>query len=409
MIVTIKNNIVHYYLKIVRSIGFYPFLITVGFLLLSYFSLLFDFSEMGLNIKKSSFWISLKDAETTRTIISTITSGVISLTVFSFSMVMIVLNQTASQMSNRILDKLIGSRFQQFVLGLYLGTIVYALFLLSSIRDLDSGIQIPAISTYFLIFLTIVDLFIFIYFLHFITQSVKYETIIKRIYIETLASLEKFVFNNKEENLTNIPNQEDFAIKTIIKAPKSGVYLGFSLDDLIVFCDKNDCFLKINIRIGDYVLKDFPLIESSIELDQVQIKKVLSLIQITTSETIEENFLYGFRQIKEVGVKALSPGINDPGTAVESIRALFQLCLVLATIPFNNTVLGKNKIPRITTKLLSFEIIFERNILPIWDYGKNDRHIQNELMHVLENFEKLYPKEIVFKLKETIQLHCANR
>ena len=119
MIVTIKNNIVHYYLKIVRSIGFYPFLITVGFLLLSYFSLLFDFSEVGLNIKKSSFWISLKDAQTTRTIISTITSGVISLTVFSFSMVMIVLNQTASQMSNRILDKLIGSRFQQFVLGLY--------------------------------------------------------------------------------------------------------------------------------------------------------------------------------------------------------------------------------------------------------------------------------------------------
>jgi uncharacterized membrane protein len=118
MIVTIKNNIVHYYLKIVRSIGFYPFLITIGFLVLSYFSLLFDFSEIGLNIKKSSFWISLKDAETTRTIISTITSGVISLTVFSFSMVMIVLNQTASQMSNRILDKLIGSRFQQFVLGL---------------------------------------------------------------------------------------------------------------------------------------------------------------------------------------------------------------------------------------------------------------------------------------------------
>ncbi|MFT7350944.1 MAG: putative membrane protein, partial [Flavobacterium sp.] len=243
MIVTIKNNIVHYYLKIVRSIGFYPFLITIGFLVLSYFSLLFDFSEIGLNIKKSSFWISLKDAETTRTIISTITSGVISLTVFSFSMVMIVLNQTASQMSNRILDKLIGSRFQQFVLGLYLGTIVYALFLLSSIRDLDSGIQIPAISTYFLIFLTIVDLFVFIYFLHFITQSVKYETIIKRIYIETLASLEKFVFNNKAENLTNIPNQEVFAIKMLVKVPKSGVYLGFRLDELIAFCDKNDCLL----------------------------------------------------------------------------------------------------------------------------------------------------------------------
>ncbi|MBK7570359.1 MAG: DUF2254 domain-containing protein [Bacteroidetes bacterium] len=68
------------------------------------------------------------DASTARSIISSIAAGIITLTVFSFSMVMIVLNQSASQLSNRILDKLIGSRFQQVVLGVYVGTIVYSLF-----------------------------------------------------------------------------------------------------------------------------------------------------------------------------------------------------------------------------------------------------------------------------------------
>src|SRR5664279_1731398 len=158
----------------VNSIAFYPAIIAIIFLVLSLLSITFDFSEEGMQIKSHLHWLRLRDASTARSIISSITAGIITLTVFSFSMVMIVLNQTASQLSNRILDKLIGSRFQQVVLGIYVGTIVYALFLLSTVRNIDSGVQIPALSTYLLIVLTIIDIFLFIYFLHYITQSIKY-------------------------------------------------------------------------------------------------------------------------------------------------------------------------------------------------------------------------------------------
>ena len=78
---------------------------------------------------------------------------------------MILLNQAASQMSNRMLSSMIGNRFQQLTLGFYIGTIVYALFSLSSIRDIDSGIYVPALSIYLLLLLTITDIFLFIYFI----------------------------------------------------------------------------------------------------------------------------------------------------------------------------------------------------------------------------------------------------
>ncbi|MEO6758996.1 MAG: DUF2254 family protein, partial [Saprospiraceae bacterium] len=180
-----------FYAKTITSIAFWPAAIAVLFLVVSYLTIQLDFSETGKHIKLNVRWLSLKDASTARVIISVIVSGIISLTVFSFTMVMILLNQAASQMSNRILDKLIGNRFQQFVLGFYIGTIVYALFLLSTIRDVDSGISIPAISIYLLVIFTIVDIFLFIYFLHYITQSVKYETIIHRIFDDTEAALKK--------------------------------------------------------------------------------------------------------------------------------------------------------------------------------------------------------------------------
>ena len=96
-----------YYNKMIESIAFYPALIAVGFLALSWGMLVFDFSDYGKEIKSGLSWLSLKDASTARTIISTVAGAIISLTVFSFSMVMIVLNQAASQMSNRVIFKVL--------------------------------------------------------------------------------------------------------------------------------------------------------------------------------------------------------------------------------------------------------------------------------------------------------------
>ena len=93
-----KKLIRIYYNKIVESIAFYPAIIAVGFLLLSWVMISFDFSETGKEFKKGLSWLSLKDASTARSIVSTVAGAIISLTVFSFSMVMIVLNQAASQM-----------------------------------------------------------------------------------------------------------------------------------------------------------------------------------------------------------------------------------------------------------------------------------------------------------------------
>lgn len=76
-----------------------------------------DFSETGKQIKTQLEWLKLKDASTARSIISVIAAGILSLTVFSFSMVMIVLNQAAAQMSNRVLDKLIGNAFNKLYWG----------------------------------------------------------------------------------------------------------------------------------------------------------------------------------------------------------------------------------------------------------------------------------------------------
>ena len=75
--------------------------------------------------ERADFWI-ISDPDTARTILSTVIGGVISLTVFSFSMVMVVLGQATNSLSPRLLPQLIRDKSHQTVLGIYLGVIVFS-------------------------------------------------------------------------------------------------------------------------------------------------------------------------------------------------------------------------------------------------------------------------------------------
>ena len=388
------------YRSIVSSIAFLPAIIAFFFLVLSWLMISFDFSDTGKNFKSQLHWLSLKDATTARSIISSIVAGIISLTVFSFSMVMIVLNQAASQMSNRILDKLIGNRSQQWLLGFYIGTIVYALFLLSTIRDIDSGIYVPALSTYLLITLTIVDIFLFIYFLHYITTSVKYETIIGRIFKQTKASLEKSCTEKKFIPRQHLPVQ---GVKIVAKT--SGIFQGFQKDSLLKLCEEENLFISFMYAEGTFILKGSPfaVMVGSEDISTETRDKVGIFTYIEDNEEIESNFYYGFRQLKEVAVKALSPGINDPGTAILSLHALADL---LAFRSCNFPISGiedSSCVVRIFVNEKSFDELFIQYFLPIWDYGKNDRSIRQAMRLILSQLRIHTRNELVGNLLEEVE------
>ncbi len=366
-----------YYSKTINSIAFYPALISLGFLLLSILMLELDFSETGQHIKSQLSWLSLRDASTARSILTTVAGGIISLTVFSFSMVMILLNQAASQMSNRMLDSMIGNRFQQIILGFYIGTIVYSLFLLSTIRDITSGVYVPALSIYLLLLLTVVDIFLFIYFLHYVTQSVKFETIINRIHRKTLHTLQHQCCPEK----ANIFSTDKTKAQTIYM-PSSNYYQGFDKTLILRFGKKHDVLVQMLHSPGSYLLKGSPLfvVLGDKKLHKEDIEELLVAVDLFNGQPIDKNSYYGYHQLAEVAIKALSPGINDPETAVLSIHALADLFRYRLYNYLPLTFADENKVIRISVKELSFEELFVECFHPIWSYGKDDKYIQEALL-----------------------------
>ena len=401
--------------KITKSIAFYPAIIAIAFLILSYAMLYLDFSEFGKNIKASRSWITIADANTARSIISTIAAAIISLTVFSFSMVMIVLNQAASQMSNRVLNSMITNRFQQIVLGFYIGTIVYSLFLLTTIRDTSSGIYVPVLSIYLLIVLTVIDIFLFIYFLNYVTQTVKYETVINRVWKKTKESLKNDCIENVEENIfwEGMPC-------AILKTNRSDYFQNVQVIPLLKIATKNDLHFQFLQKKGHFCLinteylKVYGISEIKTELKE----EIENAVNFYSGQPIEKNAKYGFTQLTEVALKALSPGINDPATAIISLNALADLL----AYRMNNCAISQfsddENVTRIVLPTENFSELFQTCISPIWHYGKEDLQIQVATLQItkdllstsneesateyLQNFlEKIEKKIYIFKEDKT--------
>ena len=299
-------------------------------------------------------------------------------------MVMIVLNQAASQMSNRVLNSMIENRFQQVILGIYIGTIVYALFLLSTIRDISSGIYVPAFSIYLLLLLTVIDIFLFIYFLDYVTQTVKYETVIDRVRKQTFKTMETDFKEIKQEespwlNLTSVQ----------ILAQKSDYFQGFNHKKLLELATEYSIKISFLFPQGQFILKGTPCMKvySTGAIDPELNNRIADCADFFTGQPIDRNAEYGFRQLAEIALKALSPGINDPGTAVLAMHALFALFEFKVDHQLPEFISNAQGEKVIQIPSVDFATLFEQCFQPIWNYGKEDDYIQTTFLIMLEQLK----------------------
>ncbi len=365
----------------IHSIGFYPAAIAIGILAVLIFTVSIEDSTAINDLKTRWPWLSLKNNDVARTIISTIASGILALTAFSFSMVMLVISQAASQMSNRLLDNFIGDRFQQITLGFYIGTILSAFFLLSVVGDSQMKI-LPSLSVFVLVGITITDIFLFIYFLHYITQSVKYEQLIKKIHQQTNTSLQHERSADKRP-ATGLKIDDNNKVE--LYAPYSGYFQGFNKKQLLKTLVANGLRIQFLNYKCSYILKGVLFALVNAQPDDKLLSSLLENIDFYTGQEIDKNAYYGFAHLTEVAVKALSPGINDPGTAVLSINALSDLLAQQIQNPAVSEFHDEAGEPRIILPERDFEELFTLTVCCIWDYGKKDRLVKNALHRMIKH------------------------
>ncbi|QAA80248.1 DUF2254 domain-containing protein [Aequorivita sp. H23M31] len=303
------------------KIAFYPSLMAIsGFL----FALLMMYlEEQGMSRKVMDVLprLMVENGDTALTILSACLGGLISLMVFSFSMVMLLLSQASNNYSPRLLPGLISDKRHQLILGLFMASIIYIIFTLFSIEPSDEKYAIPGVSVLMGILFTISCLVSFIYFIHNISQSIQINNILDKIFIEAKNRLELLIRTEKE-TVQAFPNTNTWHS---YKLERGGYFQNISVDNILDICDKHATRIYITIPKGLYAPSNAIFLKSEKKLDKKAVDQVVANISFARGELVKDNYLLAFKQITEIAVKAMSPGINDPGTAINAIDYLTEL------------------------------------------------------------------------------------
>jgi uncharacterized membrane protein len=321
---------IYFYQQLTSTFWFIPMLIIFISIGLSLITLKLDldypFKPSGiLNLVFS------ENANSGRTTLATIAGAMIGVAGTVFSITLVVLQLASSQFGPRLLQNFMYKRLNQIVLGQYLATFLFCLIILNSISDIESYNFTPSISILVALVLAIFNLVLLIFYIHDVCMSIQPSTILRQLNTNILKSLNHLYpdVNNQIEG-----KQLDATIKVDhlhcvkeITCHTSGYIQYFSLESMLTFAVNNNVILEVCFKPGDYVTKHEPIIHvlsAHQEVDLPDVKPA-HLFTLEYKKTAFQDIEFGLHQIVEIASKALSPGINDPYTAINCIDNLTDI------------------------------------------------------------------------------------
>jgi uncharacterized membrane protein len=364
------------YYKAIHSIAFLPTMFSIGFAGLAFLLIRLHEEDLGTTFVEFVPWLYMKDADHAADVITALLTGIITLTTFSFSVVMIILNQAAQNLIPKVLYKLREDKFMQVVLGFYVGTIIYYIILLVNFGKEDDELYVPDLAFLIGNILAIACIFLFVFFIHRTTVSIHAEKIAQRLYKDTIKKLakEKKSYGEKIE----VKWTEDENVWLKYPSGKRG-FIQSVEDELAEDLRRRDLKIKIIPALGKYLVEKMPLIAVNKSVPDSVVREIEAGLIMYNEERVGESSKFGFVQIKEIAVKALSTGLNDPGTALTCIDFLADL--FCTRIKQNGLFYKKDKFNEVRVVGMDepFENLFFTNFSPIRNYGKKDSLILEKL------------------------------
>jgi len=407
------------YDKVTTSIALLPSLMALGFVLLTSFMIYLERSGLTPWMDKHlPSFVLIKSWDVAEAILTTLIGALISLMVFSFSMVMVLLNNAASNYSPRILPSLIADRFHQFVLGTYLGTIIYCILFVINMTPSQPDIPLPGFSVLFGIFMGISCLMLFVLFIHSISESVQVGKILERINVETNFNMDNGIgaFLTDESPPTNSTDWPTY------NADRSGYLRSVNIDDLYYLCSTEEIKLRMLVPESRFILEGNALFSTDKKIDKEIVDKILGKFVLSTNGLAKDDYVVGFKFITEIAVKAMSPGINDPGTALSAIDYLTILFIKKMELPQHGAVRKKDKygrkLPtRLWLNIVTFDELLAFVLAPLRQYSRHDLMVILKMLEMMsflysqnhpnDAFREIIRREIMI-IKEDAEKHLTN-
>lgn len=290
-----------------------------------------------------AWWLFSGGAEGARGVLSTIAGTVMTIATTAFSITLVALQLGSSQFSPRILRGFTGDRGNQIVLGVFVATFAYTLVVMRAVRSesADGDAFVPSIATTIAIAMAFGSIAALIYFFHHATRTIQAPVILDRAYRDTtrLIAQERTV----REGLALVPvatmGGGDVEPDSLtVRSSSHGYVQQLDLDRLRTVAERHRLTIRVLVQLGDPVFSHMPIAtvaphgDASRELDHGVPQACESAVVLGIERTLEGDIGFGVQQIADICLRALSPSVNDPTTAMTCIDVLGQTLIECADL-----------------------------------------------------------------------------
>jgi uncharacterized membrane protein len=275
-----------------------------------------------------------------RDLLAVIAGSLISVTGLTFSLTVVALQLGSSQYSPRLLQTFVTDRVVQLTLAQLVATFVYALTVLRTVRtgdDTASGSTfVPRLSITLACALTLVSVLALVLFLGHLAQVLRVETMLRDVHDEGRATFEREVSGPDPAAPAGfLPGGR----AEVLSARSSGFLVGVDVGRLLPAAEEADAVVLLAARIGDSVVAGTPIghvwLRRPAGPDPLRdLGRALDgAVRMDFERSPEHDIAYSLRKIVDIVVRALSPAVNDPTTAVHALSHVSALLADLAGRP----------------------------------------------------------------------------
>lgn len=289
-----------------------------------------------------------------RTLLGTVAASSIGVAGTVFSITIAALSLAAGQMGPRLLRNFTQDRGNQITLGAFLATFSYALMVLRSVRTQEEGIFVPHLALSVSILLAFVCVGMLVYFVGHMASRINVDTVVGLVSEDVRSAIMRLTTEDEQQG----PPSDDFwAGASPITDTRRGYLDHLDGEGLADWAANHHASIKLLVRPGDYVFPGAPI--ALVQHTADDISAVGEAIQAATGlgrqRTSSDDLEYSVRQLVEVAVRALSPGINDPHTAVSVLDQLgASLCDVVGR-NFSSGVWIRDKTPCLVVPSVNYD------------------------------------------------------
>lgn len=328
-------------------------------------------------------------------VLSTIASSMVTIAGVVFSMTLVALSLASSQLGPRLLRNFMRDRVNQVVLGTFVSTFIYCLLVLRTIRRQDEDGFVPHLSVTLGVALALASLAVLIYFIHHVAVTIQADAVVARVGSELLDAIDTLFPESGGAPAdadpaptagNGLPAHFDADAEAL--AARGGGYLQqVDVDALVDAAAEADLLLRLECRPGQFVVEGQALLRCwpPGRLDDDRRRTLQAALVLGSQRTAVQDVEFTVSQLVEIAVRALSPGINDPFTAVASIDRLGAALHRLARrdLPSPRRLDPDGRL-RVVTPVISFGGVLDTALAPIRQNARDSSVVLCRLLEAID-------------------------